>query len=538
MKKKLFLLSICWSVLITLTMAQPKNWYNLDPEDDKVPGVSTERTYERLIQGKKGTTVIVAVLDSGVDPEHEDLREVMWVNADEIPLNGIDDDKNGYVDDIHGWNFLGGKDGKNVVHDNLEMTRLYRKYRPKYETADSTKLSKKELVEFRLFKTLEADLQTNQQKYSEGAFYEPFLNALDQMVAMVGKDVNNITKQDLDKLDTSQPMVAQVVQIVNQLMAQQGMNFKDIYNEVKGANDYYAAKLQYQYNPDYDPRDIVGDDYDNPNERFYGNKDVEGPDASHGTGVAGIIAGVRNNDLGVDGVAINVRIMSVRCVPDGDERDKDVANAIRYAVDNGASVINMSFGKGYSPNKKVVDKAVKYAAKRDVLLIHAAGNDGKENFNTNSYPNDTYENTNTKAPNWIEVGATSWKNGEELAAEFSNYSKKNVDVFAPGVDILAAKPGNEYGNNSGTSFSAPVVAGVAALVRSYFPGLTAEQVKDILMSSSIQPKGNVNKPGTGESVPFKDLSVSGGMVNAFNAMMKASQVKGKKRIKIQETIVP
>ena len=517
-------------------MAQPENWYNLDPEDDKIPGVSTERTYERLIQGKKGVTVIVAVLDSGVDPEHEDLREVMWVNADEIPLNGIDDDKNGYVDDIHGWNFIGGKDGKNVEHDNLEMTRLYRKYRPKYENADSTKLNKKELVEFRLFKTLEADLQTNQQKFSEGAFYEPFLNGLDQVKAMVGK--TDITAEDLDKLDSSQPMIGQIVQITKQLMGQQGMSFQQIYDEVKGANDYYAAKLQYQYNPDYDPRDIVGDNYADSNERIYGNKDVRGPDASHGTAVAGIIAGVRNNDIGIDGVAINVRIMSVRCVPDGDERDKDVANAIRYAVDNGASIINMSFGKGHSWDKKVVDKAVKYAAKHDVLLVHAAGNDGKENFITNNYPNDTYANGKTQAANWIEVGATSWKGGAELAAEFSNYSKKNVDVFAPGVDILAAKPDNEYAKNSGTSFSAPVVSGIAAIMRSYFPGLTAEQVKEILMSSSIKPKGNVNKPGTGESVPFEDLSVSGGMANAFNAMMKASQVKGKKRVKKENVIVP
>ena len=148
-------------------------------------------------------------------------------------------------------------------------------------------------------------------------------------------------------------------------------------------------KLDYAYNPDYDSRKlIVKDNYADSNERFYGNNDVEGPDALHGTHVAGIVGAVVGNEIGSDGIARNVKLMSVRAVPDGDERDKDVANAIRYAVDNGATIINMSFGKGYSWDKKAVDEAVKYAAKHDVLLVHAAGNSGQNNDKTDNFPND------------------------------------------------------------------------------------------------------------------------------------------------------
>lgn len=527
----------------TTLLAQPANWFNLDPEDDKVPGVSTERMYERLVQGREGRTVIVAVLDSGVDPDHEDLKDIMWVNADEIPNNGVDDDKNGYIDDIHGWNFLGNAKGENVQYDNLEMTRLYRKLRPKYEDADSTKLSEKELEEFQLFQKLEADLEANQEKYKDITFIEPLHTAINKLDQLIDKE--DATLEDLESVETDDRMIGRTIALVKQLM-QQGSSFNEIVQQVEMEYEYYAARHNYYYNPDFDPRDIIGDNYNDPNDRNYGNNDVEGPDAMHGTAVAGTIAANRENDLGVKGVAINVRIMAVRTVPDGDERDKDVANAIRYAVDNGASIINMSFGKGYSWDKKAVDKAIKYAAKKDVLLVHAAGNDGKENLTDNNYPNDQYKHKGflgfgpKQADNWLEVGALNYEMGENLAASFSNYSATNVDVFAPGVQLKLPIPNDEYRNIDGTSFAAPVVSGVAAMLRSYFPALTAEQVKEIIMDSSIQPSGKVVKPGAAEVVPFEELSVSGGMVNAFNAMIKAAEVKGKKRVKKQkeEVVIP
>jgi subtilisin family serine protease len=314
----------------------------------------------------------------------------------------------------------------------------------------------------------------------------------------------------------------------------EGGSFEDFAKVIEDGYDYLKERFEYNYNPDFDGRAKVDDNYADKTERYYGNNDVKGPDAFHGTHVAGIIAAERNNDLGMDGIAGPVKIMAIRTVPAGDERDKDVANAIYYAVDNGASVINMSFGKGYSPYKEVVDKAVKYAAKKDVLLVHAAGNDGQQVNSTNNFPTDKYARRGLfgpkHAPNWIEVGAANWEGGENLAASFSNYSPEYVDVFAPGTAIYSTAPDNEYENSQGTSMAAPVVAGVAAVLRAYFPDLTAEQVKEIISSSTDQPSAQmVIKPGTDEKVPFSELSVSGGVINVEKAVEKAIQTKGKKR---------
>ena len=311
---------------------------------------------------------------------------------------------------------------------------------------------------------------------------------------------------------------------------------EDLNEQIQEGVDYYESKVKYQYNTDLDTRaDIVKDDPNNSYERNYGNNDVKGPDAMHGTHVAGIIAAVRNNNLGMKGVADNVRIMAVRCVPDGDERDKDVANSIIYAVDNGAQVINMSFGKGYSWDKEAVDKAVKYAMKHDVLLVHAAGNDGKDNDGAHdNFPTAKFAKAGCfqpkKAKNWIEVGALSWKKGEDAVASFSNYGQKNVDLFAPGVDIYSTTPDGKYKNLSGTSMASPVTAGVAAVIRSYFPELTAEQVKECLEKSAVKQDYKVKKPGSEEKVAFSTLSRTGGVVNVYEAVKLAGQMKGKKKI--------
>ena len=261
--------------------------------------------------------------------------------------------------------------------------------------------------------------------------------------------------------------------------------------------------------------------------------------------MAGIIAAVRDNDLGIKGVANNVRIMSVRAVPDGDERDKDVANAIIYAVDNGASIINMSFGKGFSWDKEVVDKAVKYAAKKDVLLVHAAGNSSQNTDEEDNFPNDRYEKRGwfrkKMAKNWLEIGALSWKPGENAVASFSNYAKGNVDLFAPGHQINSTTPDQNYQSLSGTSMAAPVTAGVAAVLRSYFPSLTAEQVKEIMMTTVTPVTQKVKKPGHKDGdalVEFSSLSKSGGVVNAYLAVKKAMTVKGKKKVKSLPTARP
>ena len=544
MSKKLFGLAIFLLPLI-LTAQPPENWFNLDPNTDKVAGVGTEKTYKELLQGKESSVVIVAVIDSGVEADHEDLKDVMWVNKNEIPGNGIDDDQNGYIDDIHGWNFIGNPNGDNVHHDTYEVTRLYGKLKGKYANVDVASLSKKAKKEYERF--LEYKKVVEEKKAGAEKGLEQ-MKETKNMVAGAIKAVKGklgdqeLTMENVKAIDAGGD---QPTNIGKNILRQILMNFPDakdfdavneiIDEELEGGSEHYTNQVKYAYNPDFNSREIVGDNYANSYERSYGNNDVKGPDAFHGTHVAGIIAANRTNDLGIKGVADNVRIMSVRAVPDGDERDKDVANAIIYAVDNGASIINMSFGKGQSWDKDVVDKAVKYAAKNDVLIVHAAGNSNQNIDIESNFPVDVYQKRGLfspkKAKNWLEIGALSWNMDESLVATFSNYGKEQVDVFAPGVQITSTVLDGQYGPASGTSMAAPVTAGVAAMLRSYFPTLSAVQVKDIIMQSGTVQNYKVKKPGVDEQVPFSELSVTGKIVNAYNAVKLASKTQGKRKMK-------
>jgi subtilisin family serine protease len=532
----------------TNSFGQNPGWHMLEPVKDGPVGISATKVYSNLLKGKSSTPVVVAVIDSGVDVEHEDLKDVVWVNTDEIPDNNIDDDNNGYIDDVNGWNFIGGPDG-NVDYDTYEVTRLYGKYKYKFEDANVNKLSKsdKELYDQWLtwkekVETERSRGETSLQRITE--FEERIKTGLDA----VGKELDGKAPslENLQAIESSDDKVVMGKDILLDQITrgQEVTNLDDfkqlVINDMKGQKDYYTGVAKYAYNPDFNPRTVIGDNYADQTERYYGNNDVEGPDARHGTHVAGIIGATRNNEIGMDGVADNVRIMSVRTVPNGDERDKDVANAIRYAVDNGASIINMSFGKGYSWNEKVVEDAIKYAEKKDVLLVHAAGNSGQNNDTTDNFPNDMYKGKGflffkgkTKNyKNWLEIGALNYQNGENLSAPFSNYGAENVDLFAPGMAIYSTIPDDGYEPLQGTSMAAPVVAGVAALLRSYYPSLTAVQVKNILMGSSTKLSQKVIIPGTAdEKTSFSNLSVSGGTVNAEKAIKLAEITKGKKKVK-------
>jgi subtilisin family serine protease len=517
-----------------LDSAAPENWFNLDMSTDGVRGVSTEVAYETVLKGKKSKTVVVAVIDSGVDIEHEDLNEVIWVNEDEIPDNGIDDDGNGYIDDIHGWNFIGGANGKNISADNLEMTRLYRDLKAEFDgmSEDDVKggKAKKRYAQYVEIKK-EFDKAAGQAvgQYQQ---MKMIADAVATTTAALGEAEMTVENVSAIADKSEDEATKQSAQIVANLL-NNGVSA----SELAGIDRYVESSkngAEYYYNLDFDPRaEIVGDDYRNSNEHIYGNNDVEGPEASHGTHVAGIIGAIRNNDVGMKGVANDVRIMSIRCVPDGDERDKDVANAIRYAVDNGASVINMSFGKGYSYDEEVVEKAIKYALKKDVLLVHAAGNSSQNNDVDNNFPNDLLgKKENKEAANWLEIGAANWgKNGNQLAT-FSNYGKEQVDVFAPGVDLYATIPQSDYASLSGTSMASPVVAGIAAVLRSYYPTLTAAQVKQIIMESAVPLEGEVNMPGSrGKTTTLAEISRTGGVANLVEAVKLAEQTKGKKKVK-------
>ncbi|MDZ4682039.1 MAG: S8 family peptidase [Saprospiraceae bacterium] len=536
MKFKAFclFLSLFSASLLFAQDSAPKNWFNLDLTQDGYPGLSTEKTYKELLKGKTGKTVVVAVIDSGVDYMHEDLKDIMWVNPGEIPGNGIDDDNNGYIDDIHGWNFLGNKNGNNIENENLEVTRLYVRYKKKYEGKDPAKLSKKERTEYDTYVEYEKVIQKKREELTPNAeLYTSIHTAFTKFEKELGIPRKAVTLKDVEKFNSSDAMMMRVAGAVKESI-QGGESFAEVMDQVQEGYDYFNGQLKYNYNPEFDARHIIGDDPLNVNDRNYGNADVRGPDASHGTHVSGIIGAIRGNRIGMDGVADNVRIMAVRAVPNGDERDKDVANAIRYAVDNGATVINMSFGKGASPEKSAVDAAVRYAMERDVVLVHGAGNDGAKISLTDNFPNDRFAKSGLfgkkYAENWIEVGAHAPTKDEHLAADFSNYSPELVDIFAPGVEIYSTVPDNGYKNQQGTSMAAPMVAGAAALLRSYYPDLTAKQVKDIMMESATPWTQKVIKPGTeDETVSMSQLSVTGGLLNAYEAVKLAEQTKGKKK---------
>ena len=493
-----------------LTDSQLKRWSHLDLGKDSIPGMSVDRVYAELLKGKKGKKVIVGVVDSGVDIDHEDLKSVVWTNKKEIAGNGIDDDKNGYIDDIHGWNFLGDA-GK----ENLEMTRILKK-------ADDGSAEYKAAKE-----EYEKLLAENNQGKQQVDF---LFNSNKTLSEYLKKE--SYTLQDLEGIQSTDSGVNRCKQIMMRVIAQAGPNFMD---ELNGYKDQVYDMLNYNLNKDFDGRKVVGDNPEDIKDRKYGNNIVYGPDkkeALHGTHVAGIIAQSRNNNLGGDGIANNVEIMAVRCVPNGDEYDKDIALGIRYAVDNGAKVINGSFGKNYSPHKQWVYDAIKYAESKDVLFVHAAGNDAKDIDVEANFPNDSDDKKIEFAGNVITVGALNYEYGEKVIADFSNYGKLNVDVYSPGVQIYATTPNNAYKYEQGTSMAAPNVAGVAALIRSYFPNLSAKEVKNILMNSGTSIPENVVVGGnTDDKRLFDSLSKSGKIVNAYSAFKLAEKMSANKGAK-------
>ena len=528
----------------------PNGWHLLDLKETGTYGISLDKAYQ-FMKGKKSKTVIVAVIDSGIDTLHEDLKEVLWRNPKEIPGNGIDDDKNGYVDDIYGWNFIGGKDGKNVTVDSYERDRVYHKYKEKYEGKEinPATLSKEEAAEYEMWSKTREELYGSggEESIDLAILKMAYLNLSRSdsiLQAALGKA--EFTGKELESAEFSDNKTKNAKTALYGLM--KANDALDVTNKefMEGFKDYLDAEQRKADAKEKAPKnfrdEVVKDNYYDFSDRFYGNNNVfvDNKSAHHGTHVAGIIGAKRNNNIGVDGIADNVKIMMIRAVPDGDEHDKDIALAIRYAVDNGAQVINMSFGKSFSPEKHWVDEAVEYARSKGVLLVHAAGNDHKNIDSTWNFPSPVYKSNATRASNWITVGAsgdlaidqaipTDGSKYFSLTAGFSNYGKNEVDVFAPGMKIYSTVPGgNTYGNAQGTSMASPVVAGIAALILQYFPNLSAEQVKFVIEKSVVPPAYQVNVPGTESKVNLSDISKTGGVVNAYEALKLASTLKGER----------
>ena len=514
---------------IALTETQNKTWGHADIAMDTIPGMSVLQAYE-FLKGKESTEIIVAVNDSGIDLDHEDLKDVLWTNPKEIDGNGIDDDKNGYIDDVHGWNFLG-----DIYDENLELTRIIKLKSDKFEgkiEADIDPKEKEEYDEYMKMKVIFdkklGKASTEKEKYT---FYRNmFESSHKAMIANTGKEDYKIV--DLDSIFSEDAVLLKQKDLALNVL-KGGSSIPAEMEQIQRGIDHYTSSVNSNYNLDFNPRkDLSGDDENDMSTIYYGDGNPKNhqDDEIHGTHVAGIILATNDNGKGVDGVAKNVKLMSVRCVPNGDEYDKDVALAFRYAVDNGAKVINTSFGKGYSMHADWVYEAIKYAEKNDVLIVNAAGNDADDIDVVVTYPNDAPDMKEAISDNMITIGAMGSSYDQNMVANFSNYGKINVDVFAPGVRIYAAVPNNRYDYLSGTSMASPSTAGVAAMIRSYYPQLSASQVKHILMNSGTIINFKVVKPGTkGELVNLSDLCASGRIVNAHNAVKMAAKMTSKKK---------
>ncbi|MCR9172653.1 MAG: S8 family serine peptidase [bacterium] len=506
-----------------------KNWYN-----GSGLGMNTDKAYKKLLDGKSTKTVVVAVIDSGVDVDHEDLKGQIWINEDEIPNNGVDDDNNGYIDDVHGWNFLGNAEGENIHNVRLEVTRIYSQLHKKYEGVSKSEVSADDMEEFTLYLKVKEEVmaERDEAKSVKGDLSQTYVY-LAELDKMIKKELGDNYSLKQIKKARKDDKIGEAAEVMYLLM-QEGVRVEDL----KDYLDYCDEVLDYNYNPDIDPRaQILGDDVSNFTSG-YGNNDYEGPDAGHGTHCAGIIGAVRGNGIGNDGVAGDVAIMSLRAVPNGDEWDKDIAMAVRYAVDNGAQVINMSFGKSYSPEQAQMIEAFRYAEKNGVLVVHAAGNEASDNNISENYPRPKYAAMDQSFTNWIEVGASTRhkkakiKDGfivrDGIAADFSNYGNNTVDVFAPGHDIYSTVPDNEYDLYDGTSMAGPMVAGTAALIKSYYPELTMFEVRDIILQSVEKTNKTMPLPGdTEKMVSLNQLSKTGGIVNVYNAVELAESYSTK-----------
>ena len=530
----LFSFNLSAQVITTAPADPPKSWHTMDLKTDGYYGISLNSAYQ-FVKGKKSKTVVIATIDSGIDTAQKDLQGILWVNPKEIPGNGIDDDHDGYVDDVHGWNFLGGAGGKCDYTETTEEVREYNRLKTKY-TGIATATTGNE-KEFAYWLTVKATYDETVAKAStELPQVQQFMNALMSTSGYIKTALNlsadaTFKMADLAKITSTDPTITQSKTIWNSVFQEEGPA-SDNSKIIKDLSEY-MAKINNDVNPDLIARkNIVGDNPDVQDGKPYGNNILKFADASHGTGVAGLIGAKRDNGYGIDGVADNVRIMAIKAVPNGDEYDKDIANAIHFAVDHGAKVINMSFGKKISPHKEWVDEAFKYAAAKDVLLVEAAGNDNQDVDAKPEFPNDIFLGSSSRAAdNVVVVGASAALLDENLAATFTNYGKSNVDIFAPGVKVTSIDMDAEFNTEDGTSFSSPITAGIAAWILEYYPDLSARQLKQVILASATPLNGTmVLKPGSKtEKVDFAGLSKTGGIVNAYKAIMLASKLKGERK---------
>jgi subtilisin family serine protease len=539
MKRILFaILIICNHLIVFGQVTSPsQNWHWKDYNEQKVHGISLYQAYQKLAGlSKKPSPIIVAVMDGGVDTSNLEIKPLLWANPKEIAGNGIDDDRNGYIDDVHGWNFIGGKDGRNINKAADEKSRVYHRFKKIYEgkEIDEDTLTATQKKEYENWKQAALEIEFSEEDAANLRYISMATNAIQKIGNTILKEMvdTNFTVAQLQSfqpmgrntLDAKMAYLRTVKMLGFEAETPYAEMIKDLKDYVEGKEKSANAKL---LPPAPIRAEIIKDNYENLNDRFYGNNDITGPNARHGTHVAGLVASIPDEQWKVKSLYPNIQIMGIRVVPDGDEYDKDIALGIKYAVDNGAKVINMSFGKSFSPEQQWVDNAIRYAASKDVLIVHAAGNEYYDLETKLVYPTPYSSYLKDTAKNIITVAASSDEFiNNSLLTDFSNYGPSIVDVLAPGIKIYSTLPGKtNHGYLQGTSMAAPIVSHIAAMIRSYYPNLTAVEVKKIIMQSVWKPTNTSTTfevPQKDASKKLSEIASTGGIVNAANAIQIAN----------------
>ena len=524
------------------------NWYKEDFTSDSIPGISLIKTTSKLKDSKK--SIIVAVIDSQIDTYHEDLKDAIWTNKKEIPNNGIDDDHNGYTDDINGWNFLGTRSGNYIVWANFDYTRIVREYAPIFKDKKSEEIPNKDKIKYQQY------LRAVEYQDKISTYYSNYLKSMEYNILLFNKTNDtlkyffpkeNYTYNQLDSLyrkykindkpyhERRNTNDQDLGALINSQMANLELGLTS-YEKIVEHKTHIDSVLHKNCNINYNERISIDDNADISIKGFGNNKvnaKIKGITVinDHSTKVSSIIAANKKNGKGIEGFNDSIKIMPLSISCSGDEHDKDVALSIRYAVDNGAKVINMSFGKEFSMYPEWVKEAFQYAEKHNVLIAHASGNNGFNIDENPIYPNDyLYDNNPEVSHNFINVGSINKNYGEKMVSSFSNYGKNNVDLFAPGEDIYTAIPDNKYSFDSGTSLAVPMVSGTAALIWLYYPELTVQQVKQIILESGASYDLEVIVPGTKDKkVKFSELSKSGKVLNVYNAMQMAKKISRERK---------
>lgn len=537
--KRLGLLFVLLYVCVLCVSAQtPLDWHLRSLGPDSIWGAGIEKAYQMLDGKKAKKKVRVAVISRGFDMEHEDLVDVLWTNKKEKPGNGSDDDKNGYIDDVHGWNFLGTKDGRDVIYTSEAISREFDKIRARFEELDAkgrsrTLAEKDEYMQY---------LNLARESKIEGMYMSTILakniakgmEEINQKLHEAYPNDSDFTYEQFLKIVPAPETLDSLNDIAyNVNMLIWGFSQKQMWSDRYKTRYDNAQSYEKQYQDlkarQKDERGMIGDNMNDINDAQYGNANLLTGNPSVGTGLAGVIAAKRGNDIGIDGIADNAELMLIRAVPEGDGYDKDIAVAIRYAIKNGADIILIATHKKVAEDKDIVRLALEEAEQEDILIVHAVGESPRDIDNNPTYPSGLKED-GSYYNNFINVAAS---NVNGLPLSLSNYGKKNVDLFAPGVDVYSCDAGDNYFKLTGTNASAAVVTGVAALIKSRFPKLTASQIKEIIVSTATNaPTEGVFYPFVSEAsnetpktAQYSDLCRSGGIIDAAAAVQKAMNIK-------------